>query len=565
MDKARLRKLHKMIPVMVKASLMNQAIHLGRVVASTFEPSDSMKKLMGGVPPAYREKILAVYGDVMLKAFQGGTTCSGDLAGTCDLAEEDLWKHLKANFGMPKESQDALIQEFRDCIKKYMPAVSDEPKVMMQMQTDLNKAYLEGIADCCRDLKTHQLATPQSAESAPAQPKPMSVGLPEVPADALTVAPGMPGPNPGTSIGVPPLGAPALSAKDDKKDEKLKKGGEKEGPPTRPMAAKPKPPVSEKPAPGAAPGKAEIYKQLEFYTKLLNDPVAEQVLRYTLGLPVTGSTQVTADEGFEDGGEPHIDGPDQMPESPMGGDLPEMPPKMSSGDMSKVGPYDVEELKLKLSDVLKHHNLADTNLQVVPVDCLVSGISQLSGTDLAGHIARQLGQHDDMVSYLGSCTLEDSKEVADMVADDLTASMMFPGEFLFLEVDDDYCLCFCYERERAGDIGALTQSITTAAAKKQPKKSAVADGLPESPGGALSATDLKEVKTLSQFTSIRSVGEFKELTKIAPKMAKFLGQKLTDTRNSKQQLADLCAFLSQKMIVSIGDVYGSDAQKAIAK
>ena len=141
-----------------------------------------------------------------------------------------------------------------------------------------------------------------------------------------------------------------------------------------------------------------IISKLEAYTKLLKDPTAEKVLRYTLGLPIK---------------------------------------KVSAATQKMIGPYDAGLLRNKILGSLKSHSIVEAdvdNYQNIVVDCVLSGIDDMPKE-------KALQQLNKVLEIRASSFFEFDQK-ADVLAQKLDAALQLPGEVVFVNLDGDYCLTY---------------------------------------------------------------------------------------------------------------------------
>jgi hypothetical protein len=286
---------------------------------------------------------------------------------------------------------------------------------------------------------------------------------------------------------------------------------------------------------------ADFMKSLEAYTKLLKDPTAERVLRYTLGLPVKGEAPAAPKPATAAADESAVEEQPEVTE--QDGD--------ESGEFDgSCGPYDSEELRQKTLDLVKGHQAdADEDTQVVVVDCLVSEISEMSEQELATALAKKLEIEEDLSHEFTDYGLSEVEELADAIAEDLTALAGLPGEFVFVDHGDNFCLLFCYNSVQAGEMAKMAGAIATAA-KKESK-------LPAGPGGALSVKDQKEIESLAQLGSMRKT-TMKQLKKASQRLANDVSTCLSKARSNGLSLGEVADLLKSDLDSHVERVFGMD-------
>ena len=461
--KQRIRSLINTIPSLIRASLISQAFEAERVIASTFEFSEAFRVFIRNVPPHYIEITKKSYSDLMFKAFEGGNnlakTNSGLLAGK---AGEELLDIIKTKLPMPGILAQDLVAAFDSAVGDLYKTVVNNEEMGAQFKRDLECAFAEGAAQFASTL-----------------PK-------ETPADKI-----------------------------EKVEEVIKEAEQAKQEVALPAPTGPEPeapsPTEEdlkEAAPVTAETKDSLTLKLEEYTKLLSDPRAEEILRYTLGLP---PRTVTASS-------------------------------VKDVALAKlIGPYDTDALTAKTLSLAKSHDMSDDELQTIVVDCIISGVdSYKSGDELAKVIAAKLGM--EALAQLETLSMGEVDAAADIMSEALTSSTGLPGDFYFMEQDNDYCLIFAYDREEAAKLASAGETLVFAS-------------LPGSPQGALKVSDQEEIKSL---LSIGKLSSFKKVKAASPKVYALMSEALIQMRNSKVDIAEGCKMLKRSMAEYVEDAFGKD-------
>ena len=183
--------------------------------------------------------------------------------------------------------------------------------------------------------------------------------------------------------------------KEDKKDKKEDKKDKKEG----------------KEEKGVKNNTATTIKKLEEYTKLLNNPLAEKVLRYTLGLPPKAATASFKSIGRQ------------------------------------IGFYDTQVLKQRILELLRSHNMnTDDDFQTIVIECITPGVLEMDEQEASKSVAQKLG-------FEGPLTLGEVEDRADSLASELDVSLGLPGDLVFLITDEgDFCLTYNFNRKDIVDL-----------------------------------------------------------------------------------------------------------------
>ena len=194
------------------------------------------------------------------------------------------------------------------------------------------------------------------------------------------------------------------------------------------------------------------------------------------------------------------------------------------------------------------------------VDCLVPEYQSLSDEDKAEALARALDQYEIVLDVFGSVELIDILDIADLMAEELTEKASLPGDFLFLENVEAFCLCFCFDKSFAEEMSKASKSLVTAAMSKSKTKAPKASGpstkKPKMKAEAtISESDKREVMALKQRPDL-SKWSFKELKKKAPTLADYLGQLLKEVRNSLLTVGQFKTAFSPGMGDMVRNVYG---------
>lgn len=457
--KRNLRALAPIVRRLVKASLLNQAFELEKVIAATFEPSDEFRALMRNIPQNYIETVMESYRKLTYKAWDMGYAKAGsrsDLGKFQALEDEDKLREVRQAFQLSYPMVEDLVQHFKGDVDQFLESVPDLADIYQQFGRDLEKAHVDGALSYMND---NLPAPAPEAEPAVVEEAPK-----EAPAPAAEPA--------------KEEAAPAESAK---------------------PAAEPAP---KEPVAASTAVKAGSSISLEDYTKLLGTKEAENVLRYYLGLTPKSVVASYA----------------------------------AASDVEKVGPYSVPDLIEKIKTVVKSHTLSADEQQAVPVECLVADAAEMKDEEVAALLSERLG--------VAAGTLSDVQIALDEMGVALIAATGLPGELVFMDYGDDYCLVYAFSRDDAHALGLESGAVVSAAKK--------ADGNPQ---GAMTVDDQKEVEALA---SIGKSSSLKEIKQASPKVGAYLNNMLTDIRNSKVGVVEGGRVLKANITELVSLVFGHD-------
>jgi hypothetical protein len=433
------RSLIARVPELIKASLITQAFEIQKVIASTFEFTDEFKEHMRSIPPHYIERAQEAYSDAMFKSFDSGYKNGA----------------IKEKLITDRPSDSSVEDAVR--LKVPMPFGLSQD-LLASFETDIG-GYFETAFDMSGMLQ--QLA--KDMEKAFAEG--VMEYLKTLPEDVLHKPKEAPAPK----IEVPKVEAPA----------------------TEVVAAAAQPLSRE-----------DVLKKIEEYTKLLKDPEAEEVLRYTMGLPV----------------------------------------KTRKVEARVIGPYNTQSLKQKVLELLKTHKLSEDEMQVLIVDCVVSNVGTLKDEDLASLL------NEKLTLGLESPQIEAAEIAADKLADQMAQSMSLPGDLMFMKYQDDYCLVFTFERSGVAELAKEGDALVFASKKKE--------DLPDGPQGTLTVKEQDEIKALSSLA--KSKMTYKDVKKASSKVAALLSEAMTQIRNSKVDIAEGAKALKASLEDLIVQAYGKD-------
>lgn len=144
-----LRQLHNLIPKLVKASMVNQALKLEKALASTFELSDEMQDLFASLPQNYLEAATDAYQQNLYTAYDLGSKL--DAVKLKEISKEEL-DDLNLKAPLPYTWEQDLLMRFRREAESYLDSLGDKKKNMIseQLKKDLSEAYTEGVREALR-------------------------------------------------------------------------------------------------------------------------------------------------------------------------------------------------------------------------------------------------------------------------------------------------------------------------------------------------------------------------------------------------------------------------------
>jgi len=442
--KSELRSMIRLIPDLVRASLIRQANEIEKVVASTFEFTKEFMSQLRNTPANYIEKIHEMYTAAMFKAFDAGLNAASlkkDIANQMtNFDKERLDRSIKVNVPMSYSLSQDLLASFKNSVNDYLKSSPNLPDIYAQFQKDMEAAHALGVLEFIGTLSKPEEVIPSEQIAPPAPPM----------ADEAVI-------------------------NDEQPTKEVKAEAEK-----------------------------EVLNALEKYSKLLGPGVAEQVLRATLGLAPLGK-KATASVALAD----------------------------------MVGPYDTNALRDKVLSLVKNSKLLDSDMQSIVIDCLVAKASDLAGTDLAKLLSNRMGFEAN--------GLVEAQNQLDMLSIELKDKVNLPGDFVFLNHNNDYCLVFAYGTDQAGELSLLSGANTVAKTK--------VGALPRSPQGAIEATSMKEIEELAK---LPKGATYKDIKKVSSKTAAYMSSVLSDIRNSKCGIAEGGKKLKASLPEMIEAVYGTD-------
>lgn len=533
--KKEIRSLIHTIPQLIKSSLVNQAFETEKIIASTFEFSESFQGLMHNIPQNHIEKIADWYSKLSFKAFQGGINNAKTKLHTVkisDIKGEELDEEIKTKIPMPYTLSQHLTKSFQDQVGQQLQTVPNANDIFVQFKQDIEKSYREGVKEYLETLEPVEEVEVEEEVEEPFEEEEVEEAKME------------PSEEEGeeesfleewlSEIADTPSDGPSRDDPIDKPiDDNTTTGG------TKRMGGDKKKPKLRKDPILADVSDNEIIKALEEYTRLPGDSQAEMVLRYELGLPPTKAKAAT--EEVREEAEARIKArrkataataPIKRRSTVRGGKV--------------VGPYDTQALRQKVLTAVKTHVIDNNDLQSVVIDSIVADINNMSEQEVAQAIAKKM-EFSEALANNG--TLEDVKARADALAQKLTTSIGLPGDVVFVDAGGDYLLTFAFHRSDAAKLGQESESTSLAS------RSAKSRPLPKGPQGVLSGFDRSQIEQLAALGKTKTM---RDIRKASAKVAGYLSDILKNIRTGRVGLAEGTSKLRSSIADVVGEVFGMD-------
>jgi hypothetical protein len=269
--------------------------------------------------------------------------------------------------------------------------------------------------------------------------------------------------------------------------------------------------------------------KIEQYTKLLG-PKNEDVLRVTLGLPPRKKIKA----GFVS---------EKMTDKESctfiaAEKLEELIEDLSIQEVEEHVPakktYHPQETKELVMELVKSHEFdgGDDELGYVIIDCLVPSVDEMSDDDLLATLKSKL--------HLKSDSPFDLDNELDLIASSLSTEVALPGEFVFTEVDGDFCLVFTFSKESALEM--IRPQMATAARKskivpKEKKNKTVGD-LPETADNLIPYAHQKEIKDLSLLEGQFKNMNLRSIRKASPTLSALISGIFSMLRSGKMTMGE---------------------------
>lgn len=509
--KTKIRSLMRLIPKLVQASYVSQALETEKIVLATFNLSDNFKASMRNTPPNYIEKVAAIYRTIMFKCYEMGSKAAEAKPNAVKVVDsmDQMRIDVLAKLPLDTAQFNYLIDMFKLEVSELLKTKPNVGDVIAALTKDMSDSYVDGVIDFViskQEEKDQKLPTLESKIETPADVVAATFGSEEIVVDKLVQ-----------------------------------------------------------------------------YTKSFNDPVAEKVLRATLGLPITASAAVTAGavpcwqvkkNGIvlkslesEIEAEVYLQRLQQtMPDEestweiclcPDGGkektevDLIEA--AVQKIDEMMVGCFDVEVLRVSILEATKNSPVAGDDPQIVQIQTLVPNVHSYENEKaVVKAISERLCLSDVDFKVSSMAELDDAlEELGEM----LTDRIGLPGELLFVQVNSDFNLVFAYMTENAKELAVLNGSIVTAAKAKKQKSMSKSKEL---------ATGLLSEKHKKVIDDIHKVGKalksmtMKELKKLSPELAAVVAECVAEMRAGKKTLSEMARLLSSSNESIIEKAFGAD-------
>lgn len=507
-----LREMVHLVPELVKASLVNQALEISRIVTATFEFSDGFKKVMRNVPPNYIEKIKEVYSNLSYKAFEDGMAQAKvkkehirHLAPLAKKDPEECLKELKSLLPLPYSLAQGLRGEFEKEVQGLISTVPDAVEIYKQFLEDMEYAFFEGVKEYMSEAaEQHQSPDPVIVE---VQPVEVSASLSK-------------------SEIIKKLEEYTKLLKDPEAERVLRA--------TLGLSA---------PAAPSAPSGQMVEASSESDAILVTIAKELKAAAEKKNMSIPELLQCDEFAHFKSL-EKEI-----LEESAKAEEMVE--PKPAEGD-AQIGPFVPEQVKKMIYTAIKTHNYSEDDPQCVVLEVLVPGYAKEDPELAAKTLVKKLSL-ESLVS--GVYTKSTVEEVADILAETLTEALGLPGSVLLFEHNDDFVLAFCFEKKDQEELGKMALTSVYASEKVVAAKK-MKSGLPAGPQGALSLQDQKEVANLNDHKPGSLT--LKELKKLAPRSFDYLNSKLIQARKGEFRLKEIGRFFSGDLDGLVEQVYGQD-------
>jgi hypothetical protein len=363
-----LRSSIRLVPELVRASMITQAFELEKLITATIDLSEGMEAALRSLPQAYREALIKLYRDLMYKAYDAGHTNASFKQGQYPPGT-DVLSFIRDKMPLPYSLEMSLLKSFTDETATFLKTVESKEAIYEQFKKDIEKIYCDGAMEYLNALppeaaKEAEVAekVEQPVEAATKDSEKPKVVTPEEVRRHLEEYAKLAGSPEGANVLRTYLG---LSAKAEFEEEAKD---------------------NEKPKSGVT--KEEIIRKFEEYAAKAGTPEGTKVLRYYLGLPVQASVAKV------------------------------------------VGSYEIDSLRKKVLALVQDHSFTKDELQTVVVDSVaVAKASELASAlgiaDLlpegytvteakmaADELAEELTKNLDLPGTLVFADLDDSLVLA---------------------------------------------------------------------------------------------------------------------------------------------------------
>lgn len=227
-----LRSSIRLVPELVRASMVTQAFELESLITATIDLSDGMEAALRSMPQSYRESLTKLYRSLMYKAYDAGYNNAQLKQGLFKQGESPI-VFIRDKMPLPYSLEMTLLKAFTDDTATFLKTVEAKDSIYQQFKRDIEQIYCEGANEYLQVL-------------------------------------------------------PAPEAKEEEMATEVKEPAELKDETT--AAKKAVAEDSEKPTAGST--REEIIRKLEDYANLVGTPEGSKVIRYYLGLPVHASIEI---------------------------------------------------------------------------------------------------------------------------------------------------------------------------------------------------------------------------------------------------------------------------------
>lgn len=284
----------------------------------------------------------------------------------------------------------------------------------------------------------------------------------------------------------------------------------------------------------------DVIKHMEEYISKL-DPVAQEVMRYELGIQYGGS-----DGGSNNG--TVIPKGMKVEASTESFEIDELPSVQIEADTSlgiMVGPYAVALLCDETINTVMASDVDQDECYAL-LDHVITNTDVLSEAELVEAICDKLD-----LPYDDGLTLAEVRDLADELAAELTEACRLPGNYVFFNSNGNYSLAFVFSKST---MEPVINAINARASKIQ---ASVGDLSLQPPQGALSTKIQKEIQNLAGIKTIADKS-LRDLKRISPGIASYVSKTISNYRHGKCTHKELSSLLSTSSRDLIEMVYGGD-------
>lgn len=558
---AKIRQLNKLIPVLVKARYLGQASETKKAVLAALKPSQNFMSTVNDFPPNHLEQIISIYQDVILRAYTEGQDAyainakkiAQDTLGM--VIKEQINVYVHSNFKIAEVICDELCSLFRLNTAKYMESIDSADDIYLAVQEDLNKFYCKAIIDAVVILNEDTLEKALGSNKIPQDSAKEKVKAGHSSLTALEEYALLLGPKHEAVLRAT-LGLPPRKISQEAVSETLT-GKQAQASTTRSLgvnnsgqnATKEK--TKEEKSPLTA---------LEEYAMLLG-PKHEAVLRATLGLsprkinPGTIPETATDKQVYASVNSKKVD--DLLRDL-----LVTAAEEDSEEDISETISYNPDDLRSTVLDLVNAHQSSDkdADLDFVIVDCIAPEADDLSDDVLLAGLKEKL-------KLAASNWEELEKELKDCAAK-LSAEVGLPGEFMFSEIDGDFCLVFTFTKEAAAEM-AVPKTATAAARSKKilpkEKKRKTVGDLPETEDNLIPQAHQVEIKQLNNLGGQFKNASLRDLRKASPTLSALISGVFSLLRSGKITMGEAAKrFFGASNEALIEEAFGSGGKNYYA-